>query len=453
MKRIFTSMRRPSFVRESAPAYPEDAPEAVVLRELMAFCQSGNGPNIAHGTEFVHLPGVVESAESSPNAAKEAAHRIRKLLADPASSSPNVQYNAIMLMRILIENPGHTFSRNLDSKFVTTVRDLLRQGKDLYVKQFLSETLDTLETQRPWDEDLGLLLGMWRKEKASPKWRNNASSAPPPIPPRDPNVPVIHRSSPGLPPPEELASRVAEAKTSASLLTQFVQSTPPAEFLDNELIKEFSDRCRNASRAVQDYIHGSNPPPDEDTLATLIETNDELSVALSKYQRAMLQARKALGQSGSQSPASSNDASGASGASRPVPAPPAPPREVHSIPALQPVPASQGPATYEPPSHSPPASYRPASPGPTAHELDSPVSPHGQTAYGVVPAPVGTGATGAGPNRYEYRSEDFQVQNPFADSYATNAGPPGTAGNLPADGTAPAPGLWNSAHPPTQRTT
>ncbi|PLN85537.1 hypothetical protein BDW42DRAFT_183034 [Aspergillus taichungensis] len=440
MKRIFTSMRRPSFVRESAPAYPEDSPEAIVLREL-------------HGTEFVHLPGIVEGAESSPNAAKEAAHRIRKLLADPASSSPNVQYNAIMLMRILIENPGHTFSRNLDAKFVTTVRDLLRQGKDMYVKQFLSETLDMLELQRSWDEDLELLLGMWMKEKANFKRRNNASNAPPPIPPRDPNAPAIYRSSPGLPPVEELAARIAEAKASASLLTQFVQSTPPVEILDNELIKEFCGRCRNASRAVQDYIHNSNPPPDEDTLATLIETNDELSVALSKHQRAILQARKALGQSGSQSPASSNAASGASGASRPVPAPPAPPRELSSIPALQPVPASQGPATYEPPAHSPPASYRPVSPEPTAHPLDSPVSSHGQTSFGVVPAPVGTGATGAGPNRYEYRSEDFQVQNPFADSYSTNAGPPGAAGNPPADWTAPAPGSWNSAHPPTQRTT
>lgn len=99
-----------------------------------------------------------------------------------------------MLMRILIENPGHTFSRNLDSKFVTTVRDLLRQGKDLYVKQFLSETLDTLETQRPWDEDLGLLLGMWRKEKASPKWRN-VRTLPPPVDRACSGGPLAHHAS------------------------------------------------------------------------------------------------------------------------------------------------------------------------------------------------------------------------------------------------------------------
>ena len=96
----------------------------------------------------------------------------------------------------------------------------------------------------------------------------------------------------GLPPPAELAQRVEEAKTSAKLLSQVVQSTPPAEVLGNELIKEFVDRCQSASRSIQSYIHSDNPPPDEDTLLTLIETNDQLATALSKHQRAMLQARR-----------------------------------------------------------------------------------------------------------------------------------------------------------------
>jgi hypothetical protein len=33
------------------------------------------------------------------------------------------------------------------------------------------------------------------------------------------------------------------------------------------------------------YIHSTNPAPDEDTLLTLIETNDEISVAVSQQQR------------------------------------------------------------------------------------------------------------------------------------------------------------------------
>ena len=101
----------------------------------------------------------------------------------------------------------------------------------------------------------------------------------------------------GLPPPAELAQRVEEAKTSAKLLSQVVQSTAPNEVLGNELIKEFVERCQSATRSMQDYIHSDNPAPDEDTLLTLIETNDQLATAISKHQRALLQARRVTGAS------------------------------------------------------------------------------------------------------------------------------------------------------------
>lgn len=117
------------------------------------------------GNEFVHLPRIVEAAESSPNAAKEAALRIRKYLSDPAGNTNQTQYNAIMLMRILVDNPGHTFTRNFDAKFVTTVKELLRTGRDWHVQSSLRQYLDTLEQQRAWDDDLKLLLQMWAKEK------------------------------------------------------------------------------------------------------------------------------------------------------------------------------------------------------------------------------------------------------------------------------------------------
>lgn len=117
------------------------------------------------GDEYLHLPAIVEAAESSPNAAKEAALRIRKFLSNPATSQPSVQYNAVMLVRILSDNPGHTFTRNMDVKFVNTVKDLLREGRDMGVQQILRETLDVFEAQRSWDEDLKLLLQMWTKEK------------------------------------------------------------------------------------------------------------------------------------------------------------------------------------------------------------------------------------------------------------------------------------------------
>lgn len=103
-----------------------------------------------------------------------------------------------------------------------------------------------------------------------------------------------HRQPRSLPPLDELSARIAEAKTTAKLLSQTVQSTPSAEIFNNELVKEFADRASSASRSIQGYIHSTNPAPDEDTLLTLIETNDQLTFAMSKHQRALLQARRAL---------------------------------------------------------------------------------------------------------------------------------------------------------------
>ena len=98
----------------------------------------------------------------------------------------------------------------------------------------------------------------------------------------------------GLPSPPELASRIEEARTSAKLLLQVVQSTPSREILNNELIAEFAQRCQSASRSIQGYINCDDPAPDDETLLTMIETNEQLSTAMSKHQRAVLTARKAL---------------------------------------------------------------------------------------------------------------------------------------------------------------
>lgn len=76
-----------------------------------------------------------------------------------------------------------------------------------------------------------------------------------------------------------------------------MQSTSPAEISSNELIKEFAERCSSASKSIQSYIHADNPAPDEDTMLTLIETNEQLSQAMSKHQRAVLNARRQTNQS------------------------------------------------------------------------------------------------------------------------------------------------------------
>jgi hypothetical protein len=180
-----------------SPAYSDDSPEGRIINEVVraptplltvtdaarmpfaslaatqgtqyalpALVQQYPANFLRQGNEFVHLPAIVENAESSPAAAREAAVRIRKLLSDPAGTPAYVQYNAFMLVRILVDNPGHTFTRNLDAKFVSTVKDLLRYARDLGVQQFMRQTLNALDAQRSWDQDLKPLLQMWEKEKS-----------------------------------------------------------------------------------------------------------------------------------------------------------------------------------------------------------------------------------------------------------------------------------------------
>ncbi|KAI9690179.1 MAG: hypothetical protein M1822_009140 [Bathelium mastoideum] len=284
-----------------------DSPDANAGRAVRLFCESGSASN--PGEEVLHLPVIVENAESSPQAAAAAAYQIRKFLGRENYDKPHVQYNAIMLIGILTDNPGPSFTKNCDKKFVTAVRDLLRDGPDASVQQILRETLDRLEVDKAYDRNLEPVFSMWRKEKGA--GASFAGSRPMPrtlnAPPFDPNGPPPLQTfssgsshyarnqgrQRGLPAPVELAGRIEEARTSAKLLQQLVQSTPPEEILSHELIKEFAERCQSAQRSIQGYINCDDPHPDHDTLQTLIETNELLSLATSKHQRAVLGARRA----------------------------------------------------------------------------------------------------------------------------------------------------------------
>lgn len=119
-----------------------------------------------------------------------------------------------------------------------------------------------------------------------------------------------------------------------------VQSTPQDELIGNELIKEFAERARQAHRSIQDFINSENPAPDESTMLTLIETSEQLGIAMNKHQRAMLQARKAAGH------ASANT----------TPQPQTNPQDPFSTATMQnALPASQPQATHYGPTLSVPA--------------------------------------------------------------------------------------------------
>ncbi|EAQ89997.1 hypothetical protein CHGG_06616 [Chaetomium globosum CBS 148.51] len=282
-------------VDETPIDHANDTPDSIAVRCV--------------GDDVVFLPSIVEATVASPAAAAESARLIRKFLQRDYWSKPSCQYNAIMLVRILADNPGPGFTKFMDKKFIDATKELLRSGRDASVRQILMETLDSFETNKSLDEGLAPMIDMWKKEKEKAYKTYGGMSGvpvqpsmmmpPPGFNPYPQHQPQAYYPRPGhskrLPDPIELTNRLEEARSSAKLLEQVVACTPASEFLSNDLIKEFSDRCTSASRSIQGYMAAENPGPDNDTMESLIDTNEQLQQALNHHRRALLQAKKQLG--------------------------------------------------------------------------------------------------------------------------------------------------------------
>ncbi|RPA83052.1 hypothetical protein BJ508DRAFT_413715 [Ascobolus immersus RN42] len=271
-------------------ATADDTPEARIRSAMLGFCHAGGPTNT--GDEVAFLPTIVEMAESSPSAAREAARVIRKQISLSNSNRPSVQYNGIMLLRILSDNPGAIFTRNLEaSKFLASVKKLWEDGQDPSVRQIFWETMDYLQENKSGMEGLTSIIEWWKHEKLqatqpviaqkkssgglsrfhSTKGNKQAKSRA-----------VVHPIQSPIPPVDQLVSRISEAQASAKLLHQVISNTPKREVGRSELVKEFAIRCKNASKSIHSYIT-ADADIEENLLTTLIETHELLSVALTRY--------------------------------------------------------------------------------------------------------------------------------------------------------------------------
>ncbi|KAL6707514.1 hypothetical protein ACN47E_004084 [Coniothyrium glycines] len=411
-----------------------DTPEANAARGVRLFCESGAANS---GEEVLHLPTIVEAAVASPSAAAAAAKQIRTFLSKENYTRPHVQYNAVMLIRILADNPGPSFTKNLDKQFADVVKHLLRNSQDPSVSQIVRESLDSMERDKAYDTNLNTLFAMWRKEKGL---MASASKQPGP---RRLNAPAwsagqqTHSGfssnsskSKQLPAPAELAARIEEARTSAKLLLQLVQSTPANELLGNELVKEFAERCTAAQRSIHGYIACDSPAPDDDTMLTLIETNEQLSLAASKHQRAVLQARRLMGASPSP-PIHNGQNLPASVPPQDYAPPPGPPQS-YGQPGL--------PPRSEPPSLDPISTA-------TTEPMQFPVPPSSTNKSDDPPLPPSLQA-GSNLQRPSEREE-----NPFADhhtsTYTPPSGPPSQQQESGSNGQAGPPDSYNPGYQST----
>lgn len=105
-----------------------------------------------------------------------------------------------------------------------------------------------------------------------------------------------------LPSAGELGARMEEAKSSAKLLQQLLQSTAASEVQTNDLITEFGQRVWAAQKSMRQYMNCTDPAPNKATLEQLIQTSELLSVAASKHQRALLHSRQQYGDMTAPSP-------------------------------------------------------------------------------------------------------------------------------------------------------
>lgn len=253
-----------------------------------------------------------------------------------------------MLIRILCDNPGPGFTRNFDSKFINAVKDCLRNSRDPSVQTILRETLTSLEAKAAEDPNLAKLLQAWDKEKAAqPSGRysqqlsvqsaalNQYASG------HNPYGQSSSRRPSQLPTADELSARIEEARTTAKLLIQLIQSTPPEEVRTNELLQEFADRCLSAQRSMQGYM---NLGPDPDTFQTLIETCEQLNVASSRYQRALLAEQRSRSTDHAPTLASVNG----------VPPPNGAPARAPTLPQIPPATTNGDPVSTAPPPSSDP---------------------------------------------------------------------------------------------------
>ncbi|KAK9387447.1 hypothetical protein V1515DRAFT_601849 [Lipomyces mesembrius] len=243
-------------------------------KNIFSSSTSSTSKSAAAPTDDVaQLPVIVECAQATPLAAKGAVKAIRKRLDPKHASSTVSQYNAIMVLRILVDANSPTILNQIgeDEKLAPVVKDVLKRSRDPSVRELLATTLEHFAFEKPSTTELAELNKVYSIYVAgrSGSYKNSPSR----------HEPVSQ---------EKLEDVVEEAKTSASLLRQVVSTTPPVEISGSPLVMEFYERCVQLSSKIQSYLsRDSVPPLDESMIMTLISANDTLGTALEAHKAAL----------------------------------------------------------------------------------------------------------------------------------------------------------------------
>ncbi|KKY20868.1 putative gat domain-containing protein [Phaeomoniella chlamydospora] len=273
--------------------------ESSMKDTILAFTESGN-PNRQRGAndkdEAVYLTEIVDLAEASPGAARKAVYTIKEVLDKKSKSKPYARYNAIMLIEILGKNPGKSFTDNLgDKEFVETAKYVLQYERDVSVAESLRRSLEWLESTGGNDEKLKPLLEMWKGEKGKMQASRMSGYPNQAFGGYNQYGPPRPQNSGSLPPAPELAARIHEAISTASLLQQMVKGTPLNELEMEPTIQQLAESVQAAVKSLMRYIDSRTPYPDNETLDTMLKAYEKCSFVMLQHWQAVLEARNRFG--------------------------------------------------------------------------------------------------------------------------------------------------------------
>ncbi|KAK9365273.1 hypothetical protein V1509DRAFT_633671 [Lipomyces kononenkoae] len=258
-------------------------PHVQVVSAIASFCDektqfklgknifSSSSSTTARTEDVTQLPVIVELSEASPVAAKAGVRAIRKRLDPKHASSTVSQYNAIMVLRILVDANSPTILNQIgeDEKLAPVVQDVLKRSRDPSVRELLATTLEHFAFEKPNAAELKDLNDVYAKYVAKRSDRQSQSR---------------HEELSQ----QDLQDLAEEAKSSASLLRQVVSTTAPVDISGSPLVMEFYERCVQLSGKIQSYLsRDSVPPLDESMIMALISANDTLGTALDAHKAAL----------------------------------------------------------------------------------------------------------------------------------------------------------------------
>ncbi|KAK9464778.1 hypothetical protein V1512DRAFT_255068 [Lipomyces arxii] len=252
----------------------KEDPEVQVVNAINSFCARGKAKKGLFGTsgevkidethdDVTQLPVIVECAQATANAAREAVRATRKQLDPKRGGSSASQCRAVMVLRILVDAGSDNVLAQVeeDEKLVSVVRSVMRQTGDLSLRQMMIDALAHFADKK----ELKRLKGVNDEYKS----RIGGEKM------KEVNI-------------EKIEGLIEEAKSSAGLLQQVLSTTPPAQMAGSPLVMEFYDRCTKLKTKIQSYLSREyDSPLQASIIMNLISASDTIDTAMDQHKLLM----------------------------------------------------------------------------------------------------------------------------------------------------------------------